>query len=59
MGQGSARKLAVDGGIEKKQCVGPPVPREDHTPGPGPQPLGRIGGVEPPKLQPYADVTAT
>lgn len=36
---------------------------EDHTPGPGsqthPQPLGRIGRVEPPKLEPHTDVTAT
>lgn len=52
------------GEIEKKQWVGPPIHPKDHTLESGPQtlyplPLGRTGGDEPPKLQPYADVTAT
>lgn len=42
---------------------GPLIHSEDLMPGPGsqthPWPLGKIGRVEPPKLEPHTDVTAT
>lgn len=54
----------MDGEREKQQQVGPPNSlRGPHTwawvPDSPPWPLGRIGGVEPPKLEPHTDVTAT
>lgn len=52
------------GGKVEKQGVGPlNTRREPHMwawdPDSHPLLLGRMGSVEPPKLQPYADVTAT
>lgn len=63
MGWGSGGQLAVGGKVEK-QGVGPlNTRREPHMwawdPDSHPLLLGRMGSVEPPKLQPYADVTAT